>query len=80
MTTKEFQLLKTLALAPGYQATRREVVIDFGLNWETYDERRLEAIVSRLRRKITDATGSNPTPLKTLHGVGYVFLEPLHLG
>ena len=76
LTGAEAHVLRSLARGPGRQATRREIVEGLGENWYAYDERRLEAIVSRLRRKLSDATGKD-APLRALRGMGYGFLEGL---
>ncbi len=71
-------ILATLARAPLRQASRRDLVEALGEDWLLYDERRLEAVLSRLRRKIAEATGDD-APLRTLRGFGYAFLETLRV-
>jgi len=74
----EARILATLARAPLRQASRRELVEALGEDWLLYDERRLEAVLSRLRRKVAEVTGGE-APLRTLRGFGYAFLEALHV-
>jgi DNA-binding response OmpR family regulator len=74
----EARILATLARVPLRQANRRELVEALGEDWLLYDERRLEAVMSRLRRKIAEATGGE-APLRTLRGFGYGFLETLRV-
>ena len=47
-----------------------------GEDYLTYDERRLEAIVSRLRRKIAGLDGA-PAPIRSLRNQGYAFIGRL---
>jgi DNA-binding response OmpR family regulator len=75
LTSTEFSLLSLLMKESGAAVSRQEIVAEFGHNYRHYDERRLEAIVSRLRRKIEPHDGSMK-PLKTAHGYGYAFAAP----
>jgi DNA-binding response OmpR family regulator len=79
ITQSESALLAALARAPQRQCSRRALAQALGESWEAYDERRLEALVSRLRRKLADGCGCE-APLRTLRGSGYGFVEPLQLG
>lgn len=76
LTTAEAAIISALLQAPSHQASRKELIQALGADWITYDERRLEAIISRLRKKIAGITGKE-APLRALRGVGYSFLEPL---
>lgn len=78
ITQPEARLLETMARAPQRQSSRRELVQALGESWETYDERRLEAMVSRLRRKLTEAVGRD-APLRSMRGQGYSFSEALQI-
>ncbi|MGN6827495.1 response regulator transcription factor [Paucibacter sp. M5-1] len=71
-------ILATLARAPLRRASRRELVEALGEDWLLYDERRIETVLSRLRRKIAVATGAE-APLRTLRGFGYAFVEGLRV-
>jgi DNA-binding response OmpR family regulator len=70
LTPSEMLVLSRLARATGSQATRRQLVEAFGENFLAYDERRLEAIVSRLRRKL-EAAGLPADTLRAVRGMGY---------
>ena len=76
ITQPEARLLAALARAPQRQCSRRDLVQALGECWETYDERRLEALVSRLRRKLSQAAGRE-APLRSMRGQGYGFHEAL---
>ncbi|WP_280109865.1 winged helix-turn-helix domain-containing protein [Azospirillum sp. B506] len=41
----------------------------------TFDNRHLDAVVSRLRRKIAKSTDL-PSPIKVIYGIGYAFTSP----
>ncbi|WP_050469714.1 response regulator transcription factor [Herbaspirillum chlorophenolicum] len=71
---KEMTLLKLLAGSSRHVADRSTIAHAFGTDWLAFDERVLEKMVSRLRRKWRDCTTSD-LPLKTVHGKGYCFTE-----
>ena len=79
VTASEAALLQALAQAPQRQCSRQELVLALGADWLSYDQRRLEAIISRLRRKLTQRLGTTDVPLRALRGQGYGFVEPLTL-
>ena len=72
LTTGEFNLLAALAKHPG-RVFGREALMDLtvGRRWEAFD-RTIDAQVARLRKKI-EADPKNPTLVKSVRGVGYVF-------
>ena len=76
LSMAETRLLAALARQPGRALARRELVEAMGFDWAGYDERRLEALVSRLRRRWREQAGAD-LPLRTEHGVGYRFVTPL---
>jgi DNA-binding response OmpR family regulator len=75
LTSYEYSLMRLLFQRQGAVASRVEIVATFGLDYQLYDERRLEAIVSRLRRKLDPHVASSK-PLQTAHGFGYAFTAP----
>jgi DNA-binding response OmpR family regulator len=72
LTSYECSLLSLLIRRKPAAVSRQEIVAEFGHDYLHYDERRLEAIVSRLRRKLKPHQGSSK-PLQTAHGFGYAF-------
>ena len=62
----------------GETLSREEIIRALGGRPDVYDERRLEVLVRRFRRKITDA-GFDKFPLVTVYGQGYAFNERLEL-
>lgn len=73
---REMTLLKLLAARADHCVERPVIAEAFGTDWLSYDERLLDKMVSRLRRKWHDAAACD-LPLKTIHGAGYCFTEKL---
>nr|WP_217344778.1 response regulator transcription factor [Noviherbaspirillum sp. L7-7A]MBV0878961.1 response regulator transcription factor [Noviherbaspirillum sp. L7-7A] len=73
----EFSLMEMLVKSVGKPVRRRDIIAaGFGLDPLSYDNRRLDSIVSRLRRKIHAAYPLSQ-PIRVVHSVGYVFVEPI---
>lgn len=72
LSRNECLVLQCLQRAPDQTASRQSLAEGLGVNYMTYDERRLEAIVSRLRRKIATFTGRE-APIRALRNKGYLF-------
>src|SRR6266849_7025496 len=74
LTPTEFQLLVTLARAPGRIFTRAQLLdAVHGVAFESY-ERAIDAHVKNIRRKL-EPDPREPRYLLTVHGVGYRFAE-----
>lgn len=73
LTTTEFEVLALLVRNPG-KVLSRDVILDElrGIEWESYN-RAVDVVVSRLRGKLGDDP-KQPALLKTVWGVGYVFI------
>jgi DNA-binding response OmpR family regulator len=74
LTHKEMSFLKCFVGLEGLAVKRQTIIRALGFSPDAYDIRRLEAMVSRLRKKIEDA-GIENFPLATVYGVGYAFNE-----
>ncbi|WP_169150584.1 response regulator transcription factor [Azoarcus sp. TTM-91] len=74
LSNREFDFLALLARGGSRVVTRREVVEAFGEDWFSYDLRRLDTLVSRLRRRCRDEAG-HELPIRTEHGRGYLTAE-----
>ena len=72
LTTGEFDLLSALVKYPG-RVFGREALMDLtrGRSWQAFD-RTIDAQIARLRKKI-EVDPKNPTLVKSVRGVGYVF-------
>lgn len=78
LTTTEFSLLRLFIERPQRVLSRNQLLdLLRGEDWAGYD-RTIDGLVSRLRRKLTSRGGDNQF-LKTVHGAGYVFTEPVSL-
>jgi DNA-binding response OmpR family regulator len=74
LTPTEFQILKTMAAAPGRIFTRGQLLDTLhGISFESY-ERAIDAHVKNLRRKI-EPTPGEPRYILTVYGVGYRFAD-----
>lgn len=76
LSRNECLLLQCLLYSAAQQASRRALIQALNEDPLYYDERRLEALVSRLRRKISQAHAS-PCPLKSSRNHGYLFAASL---
>lgn len=70
LTGSELCLLETLAQQVGHTVTRRELIEAMGYDFMSFDERRIEVKISRLRKKIRDATLTQDL-IQSEWGVGY---------
>ncbi len=72
LTASEMAILARFAETPGKAVPREALVTALGAEWSTYDPRRLEVMMRRLRVKLEQALGYTP-PIQTVRGVGYSF-------
>ena len=72
LTASELAFLTPLAESPGEPIDRRLITSYLTTSPDYYDMRRLEVLVRRLRKKISD-TMTEPMPIQTARGVGYSF-------
>jgi DNA-binding response OmpR family regulator len=78
LSDRELAIFTLVAKAPRRMVERRRIVEALGEDWISYDLRRLDTLVSRLRKRWRDTTGQE-LPLRTEHGEGYSFSAPLTL-
>lgn len=74
LTLTESRLLTAIISRTDKVATRQQLVEALGLDFLSYDDRRIEVCVSRLRKKIQQLTGLK-APIKASRNVGYMFQE-----
>jgi len=72
LTASEMAIISRFADAPGKPVSRENLVTALGADWDTYDPRRLEVMMRRLRVKLEEVLGY-PPPIHTVRGVGYAF-------
>lgn len=78
LTETEFRLMGAMAWAFPEVATRKALAGALGEeDFLNFDERRLEAAISRLRRKLESEAGESP--LRSARGRGYVFAAPVRI-
>jgi two-component system alkaline phosphatase synthesis response regulator PhoP len=74
LTPTEYQIVVTLAAAPGRVFTRGQLLdAVHGVSFESY-ERAIDAHIKNIRRKI-EPESSDPRYILTVHGVGYRFTD-----
>ena len=78
LTYSETLLLQRLTRAPGQAVSRRDLVLSLGHDPDSYDYRRMEILVRRLRNKIKEVLGSE-LPLETVHKIGYAFTAAIEV-
>lgn len=76
LTAWEIILLEAIAVAHDQVASRDDLTRALGKDPLYYDPRALEAVMSRLRRKLP-ALEENRNPLEAVRNVGYKFIRPL---
>lgn len=76
LTATEFALLTALCRHGGEVCSREQLVEMLARPNAHFDNRHLDSIVSRLRRKMVEQSGLQ-TPIKVVYGVGYVFTDPV---
>jgi DNA-binding response OmpR family regulator len=76
LTNAEFRVLQTLTHEPGASVARDDIAAALGKTVGGYDDRSIDAVMARLRRKVSAATGEN-LPVRAVRSVGYVFAAPV---
>jgi DNA-binding response OmpR family regulator len=69
-TSTEGTIFQCLVSAVGQIVSRQEIVRALGKNEAAYDDRNLDVMVMRIKKKIA-ANSTTPLVVKTVHGVGY---------
>ena len=78
LTSMEMKLASLLAGQARRPATRDQISLAlYNRRWNP-DDRSIDTVVGRLRHKVEGAIGG-PAPLKSVHGVGYVFSAPVRV-
>lgn len=74
LTKTERRVVERLIAAPGQLITRDELIAALTSNVFDFDTHRLDSLIYRLRRKVTDVSGES-LPLSAVHGEGYVLTD-----
>ncbi len=72
LTATEFAFMSVLCRNHGEVCQREELMETLARPRSSFDNRHLDAVVSRLRRKI-ELHSKLPAPIKVVYGVGYTF-------
>ena len=78
LTRSEVLILSELSTAVGVGVARESLIAALGHHPDSYDWRRMEILVRRLRNKCKASLGLD-LPVKTVHGFGYAFIEALEV-
>ena len=76
LTGSEMAVMCALARQPGVTVPRDDLIVELGCKPDSYDPRRMEILVRRLRNKVSDSTDTS-LPLETVHRQGYVFVNAI---
>jgi DNA-binding response OmpR family regulator len=74
LTAQECILMKTLLEIPGRNIARRDIFLALNQPDDLYADKRLEAMISRLRSKLKACDPSQELPVRARHNLGYAFL------
>jgi DNA-binding response OmpR family regulator len=72
LSETERSFLKLMISAANQVVPRETLIAAFAQNDDNYDAHRLDAVISRLRKRTTQA-GLGSLPLQSIRGTGYVF-------
>ncbi|GAC1030901.1 response regulator transcription factor [Pseudomonas sp. No.21] len=78
LSHQDMLVLQCLMQRAGDIVSRREIVHALDEDYMTYDQRRLDTQIRRLRRNVEQAAGLE-LPLKTLRNTGYCFYEKVRI-
>ena len=76
LTGLEAAFLAVLGVHPNQPQDRRQLVLELGKDYRSYDSRNLDALLKRLRKKVRNASGLE-LPVQTRHGLGYMLVGRL---
>ncbi|EME70457.1 response regulator [Paramagnetospirillum caucaseum] len=76
LTNAEYRVLQILSADPGEPVSRESIAFALGKRVGSYDDRSIDAVMARLRRKIKTISGEN-LPIRAVRAVGYVFAAPV---
>lgn len=77
LTAQECILLHSLVRSPGRNVSRQELFQALHQPDDQYGDKRLEALVSRLRRKLKTIDPDVEVPIRARHNQGYAFLADI---
>lgn len=78
LSYQDMQVLHCLMRQAGQSVSRKEIVQALGADYMSYDQRRLDTQMRRLRRRVHEI-GGRLLPVKTLRNQGYCFFQPAEI-
>lgn len=72
LSQQDLLVLRCLMAVPGENISRRQIIQALGGDYLSYDQRRLDTQMRRLRRKVFESAGAE-LPVNTLRNSGYCF-------
>lgn len=72
LSQQDLLVLRCLMEAPGKSISRRQIIQALGGDYMSYDQRRLDTQMRRLRRKVLES-GGQALPVNTVRNSGYCF-------
>jgi len=79
LTASEFDLLAVLVVRGGEALSREALLGATGQPGRDVNDRSIDTLVSRVRRKLGDTRGIEPRMIETCHGRGYRFSAPVEI-
>jgi DNA-binding response OmpR family regulator len=74
LTAQECIVIRKLLETPGENVARKDLFVALDQPDDQYANKRLEALVSRLRTKVRRAGSIQELPVRARHNLGYAFL------
>jgi two-component system OmpR family response regulator len=74
LTAQECIFVRKLLETPGENVPRKDIFAMLGQPNDKYADKRLEALISRLRKKVRAADSESELPVRARHSLGYAFL------
>lgn len=76
LSAQDFTVIRVIIYSAGNTVSKKDIVAALGSEYLSYDLRRIDTQINRLRRRTLEVTGTE-LPLKTLRNEGYQFCAPV---
>lgn len=77
LSTSEFALLRLFLSEVGHPLSRNQLVLRMASREHQPDQRAIDMLVSRLRKRL-DAPSATESMIRTVRGIGYLFVAEVH--
>lgn len=78
LSHQDLRVLQCLMSRPGESVSHRAITLALGMDFLSYDRRRLDSQMYRIRRRVAGISGRS-LPVKTMRNAGYCFYQPAHV-